>query len=253
MARLKDKVSVVTGAASGIGRGIALLFAKEGSKVVVVDIGPKGGEETVKMIKVNGGEAMFVKADVSKAVEVEQMVKLTVAQYSKLTILCNNAGIISPEPPLFYDLPEEDWNVIIDVNLKGAFLCCKYAVPAMIQSGGGSIINISSTAGLFKSPYLAYAASKGGIIALTKSLSLQLADYNIRANVICPGRVDTPGMAAAFQKLGHSPLEESRKQRLIPRIGVPEDIGYAAVYLASEEASYVTGSVFSIDGGSLKG
>ncbi|MBN1849926.1 MAG: glucose 1-dehydrogenase [Deltaproteobacteria bacterium] len=250
--RLKDHVSIVTGAGAGIGRGIATLFAREGAKVVVADIVAEKGEETVKMILSDGGEAVFIQTDVSNSPEVKRLVKGTVEKYGKLTTLCNNAGILSDERGLFTDLAEDYWDRIIDINLKSVFLCCKYSVPEMIKSGGGSIVNISSIAGLIKSPNLAYAASKGGIIALTRSLSLQLADYNIRANVICPGGVDTPGSAEARKRLA---VKDNQvfKQRLIPRIGSPEDIGYAAVYLASHEASYVTGSVFSIDGGSLRG
>jgi NAD(P)-dependent dehydrogenase (short-subunit alcohol dehydrogenase family) len=250
MERLREKVSIVTGAGSGIGRGISLLFAKEGSKVVVADIVPEGGQETVKMIEAMGGEAVFMETDVSKAAEVAQMVKLAVDKYGKLSILCNNAALIRVEPPLFTDLPEEDWSRIIDVNLKGVFLCCKYAVPEMIKGGGGAIVNISSIAGLIKSPNFSYAASKGGVISLTRSLALQLADYNIRANVICPGSIDTPGVAAV-RKRGHYKYDLAA--RLIQKKGTPEDIAYAAVYLASEEASYVTGSVFAIDGGTLRG
>ncbi|MBN1627006.1 MAG: glucose 1-dehydrogenase [Deltaproteobacteria bacterium] len=250
--RLKDNVSIVTGAGSGIGRGIALLFGKEGSKVVVADVVPETGEETVKIIRSNGGEAYFVRTDVSKSPEVEGLVKRCIENYGRLNILCNNAGILSDEQGLFTDLKEDYWDRIIDVNLKSVFLCCKYAVPEMIQGGGGSIVNISSIAGLIKSPHLAYAASKGGIIALTRSLSMQLADYNIRANVICPGGVDTPGVSEARQK-SKEKNDVIVRQRLIDRIGIPEDIGYAAVYLASGEASYVTGSVFTVDGGSLRG
>jgi len=252
MMRLEGDVGIVTGAGAGIGRGIARLFAKEGAKVIVADIVHETGEETVKKIRSDSGEADFVRTDVSKASEVAALIHKTVEKYGKLTILCNNAGILSDEHGLFTDLKEEDWDNIINVNLKSVFLCCKYAVPEMIKSKGGSIVNIASIAGLIKSPHLAYSASKGGIIALTRSLSLQLADFNIRANVICPGGVDTPGVAEARKRAGVKDLT-TVKQRLIERVGVPEDIAYSAVYLASSEASYVTGSVLTVDGGSLRG
>ena len=250
MKRLQGKVSIVTGGGAGIGRGISLLFAKEGSKVVVADMAVETGNETVRLIEAAGGEAIFARTDVTKAADVEKMVRLTVSQFGKPDILCNNAGIFPAEPRLISDLPEKAWDRVINVNLKGVYICCKYTLPEMISASEGSIINISSIAGLLKSPNYAYAASKGGIIALTRSLALQYGEYNIRANVICPGSIDTPGRAALRQQRHH---KKDLAIRVIKKEGTPEDIAYAAVYLASKEASFVTGAVFVIDGGSLRG
>jgi NAD(P)-dependent dehydrogenase (short-subunit alcohol dehydrogenase family) len=249
--RLKDRLSIVTGAGSGIGRGIALRFASEGSKVVIADAVPEGGEETVRMINAAGGESIFVKTDVSVAKEVEEMVRSAVNHFGPPDILCNNAGIMGGDGPLdpITNLAEEKWDQIIDINLKGTFLCCKYTVPEMIKCGGGSIINISSVAGTSIAPHAAYAASKAGIIALTKSIALQFARRNVRANVICPGAVSTPGALASRKARGYK--GDTLTSRLIPRPGTPDDIAYAATYLASAESSYVTASIFTVDGGML--
>src|SRR5512145_2729886 len=193
MGRLRSRIGIVTGAGSGIGRGIALLFAKEGARVVVADIGVETGEETVRLIKAGGNEAVFVRADVSKATDVEKMVQVAVNSYGKPTILCNNAGIMAGEPRFVSDLSEEAWDRTININLKGVFLCCKYVLPEMMSTGGGSIINIASIAAFKKSPNYAYAASKGGIVAFTQSLALQYGEHNIRANAVCPGSIATPG------------------------------------------------------------
>ena len=250
MGRLQNKISIVSGAGSGIGRGIALLFAKEGARVVVADIGVETGEETVGLIKAEGGEAIFLRADVSRAADVEEMVKLTVSSFGKPDILCNNAGIMAVEPRFLSDLSEEAWERTININLKSVFLCCKYTLPEMMNAGGGSIINISSIAAVKRSPNYAYAASKGGIVAFTQSLALQYGEYNIRVNAVCPGSITTPGTEKARQE---RPYKVDLATRILKKEGTPEDIGHIAVYLASEESAYVTGSVFVIDGGSLRG
>ena len=249
--RLKDKIAIVTGAASGIGRGIALCFASEGAKVVIADTAPEGGEETMRMINAAGGESMFVKTDVSVAKEVKEMVQSAVDCFGGPTILCNNAGIMGGDGPLdpITNLSEEKWDRIIDINLKGTFLCCKYAIPEMMKCGGGSIINISSVAGTTVAPHGAYAASKAGIIGLTKSIALQFARQNIRANVICPGAVSTPGALASRKARGYK--GDTLISRLIPRSGTPDDIAHAALFLASYDSSYATAAVFTIDGGML--
>ena len=250
MGRLQNRISIITGAGSGIGRGIALLFAKEGARVMVADIGVETGEETVGLIKAEGGEALFVQADVSKAADVEKMVKFTVNNFGTPDILCNNAGIMAVEPRFLSDLSEEAWERTININLKGVFLCCKYTLPEMMNAGRGSIINISSIAAVKRSPNYAYAASKGGIVAFTQSLALQYGEYNIRANAVCPGSIATPGTEKARQE---RPYKVDLATRILKKEGTPEDIGHIAVYLASEESAYVTGSVFVIDGGSLRG
>jgi NAD(P)-dependent dehydrogenase (short-subunit alcohol dehydrogenase family) len=250
MGRLQNRVGIVTGAGAGIGHGIALLFAKEGARVVVADISVETGEETVKHIKAEGGEAMFVRADVSNATDVEKMVQSTVNSFGKPYILCNNAGIMAVEPQFLSDLSEEAWERTINVNLKSVFLCCKYTLPEMMNTGSGSIINISSIAAVKRSPNYAYAASKGGIVAFTQSLALQYGEYNIRANVVCPGSITTPARENARRE---RPITADLATRILKKEGTPEDIGHIAVYLASEESAYVTGSVFVIDGGSLRG
>lgn len=250
MGRLENRIAIVTGAGSGIGRGIALLFAKEGARVVVTDISAETGEETVKLIKAEGGEALFVQADVSKATDVEEMVKSTVSSFGKPDILCNNAGIMAVEPRFLSDLSEEAWERTININLKSVFLCCKYTLPEMMNADRGSIINISSIAAVKRSPNYAYAASKGGIVAFTQSLALQYGEYNIRANVVCPGSITTPAREKARRE---RPVAVDLATRILKKEGTPEDIGHIAVYLASEESTYVTGSVFVIDGGSLRG
>jgi len=250
MGRLENKIAVVTGAGSGIGRGIALLFAKEGAHVAVVDISADAGEETVEIIKAEGKKTVFTQADVSKAADVEKMIKDTINHFGKIDILCNNAGIMAVEPRLLSDLSEEDWERTITINLKSVFLCCKFALPEMVEAGGGSIINISSIAAVKRSPNYAYAASKGGIVAFTQSLALQYGEYNIRANAVCPGSITTPATQKARRE---RPYKVDLATRILKKEGTPEDIGYIAVYLASDESAYVTGSVFVIDGGSLRG
>jgi NAD(P)-dependent dehydrogenase (short-subunit alcohol dehydrogenase family) len=250
MGRLQNKISIVTGAGSGIGRGIALFFAKEGARVVVADIDIDAGEETVRFIRNEGGEAVFAMVDVSKAADVEEMVKRTVNSFGKPDILCNNAGIMAVEPRFLSDISEEAWERTISINLKGVFLCCKYTLPEMMNAGGGSIINISSIAAVKRSPNYAYAASKGGIVAFTQSLALQYGEYNIRANAVCPGSITTPAREKARRE---RPFTVDLATRILKKEGTPEDIGHIAVYLASEESAYVTGSVFVVDGGSLRG
>jgi len=264
MERLKDKVSIVTGGGTGIGRAIALIFAREGCKVVVANRNDQSGNETVQMIKIQGGEAAYIQTNVSKASDVERMVQFAVDIYGKLTVLCNNAAIYGFDTSEIIDFPEEDWDRMMNVNLKGVFLCCKYAIPAMKQAGGGAIVNISSIAGLAKSVQPAYAASKGGVISFTKAIAAQVADYNIRANVICPSTIETPGRTASIKPgyykhdfIDHTADAEKGSElkvinHVIPRFGTPEDIAYAALYLASEESSYVTAAVFPVDGGTVR-
>lgn len=242
--RLANKVAIITGAGSGIGRASAYLFAREGSKLVVADINDAGGEETVTTIMADGGEAVFVHADVSIASEVENLVKVTKDKFGKIDILFNNAGTYI-RPTAVEATEESWWDRIYAVNVKGIFLATKYVVPEMKKAGGGVIINTASGAGVRPlSNISAYASSKGAVITLTKQLAHELGPDNIRVNCILPGLTDTPMVLLS---------EEQRKARLstIPlgRLIKPEDIAYAALYLASYESSMVTGTSITVDGG----
>ena len=248
--RLTGKVAIITGAGAGIGRATALLFAKEGAKVVVADYDSEAGAETVNIIRKEGGEAKFVQVDVSKATDAERMARTTVETYGKLDILVNNAGIYMQADAV--ETTEEDWDRILDVNLKGAFLCSKYCVPEMIKGGGGSIVNIGSEAGLVGiKNQVAYNVSKSGIIALTRSMAVDFAAHHIRVNCVCPGTTETPLVKAALERApdpaaARRALEEVRPAN---RLGRPEEIAAGILYLASDESLYATGSILSIDGG----
>jgi NAD(P)-dependent dehydrogenase (short-subunit alcohol dehydrogenase family) len=256
--RLPNKVAVITGGSSGIGRATALLFAKEGARVAVVDVDSAKGEETVTSIRRNGGEAIFVKTDVSKTSDVQQMVKAVKEKYGKIDILFNNAGIHQNSAGTVVDLEEDDWNKVIDTNLKSMFLCSKYVIPVMAEGVGGSIINAGSIYGQIGSRKVpAYCASKGAIIALTKAMALDHADQRIRVNSTCPGTIYTP-MVERFMNENYARygsksfddmLESRRKAYPIGRIGVAEDIANSVLFLASDESSFITGTTITIDGG----
>ena len=245
MKRLEGKVAVITGAGSGIGRETALLFAREGAKVVVADYVPEAGEETVRQIRESGGEAIFVKTDVSKASDAERMVRETTAKYGKLDILHNNAGILG-RVAFVGDAIEEDWDRVMEVNLKGVFLCSKYAVQEMIKGGGGVIISNASAMGLVGLPGNAsYSAAKGGIIQFTRTMALEYASSNIRVNCICGGWIDTP----MNEELGENIVKWTLRETPLGRWGKPEEVAQAALYLASDESSFVTGTALVVDGG----
>ncbi|MBN1227236.1 MAG: SDR family oxidoreductase [Deltaproteobacteria bacterium] len=264
MGRLDGKVSIVTGSGTGIGRAIASVFAREGAKVVVAEMNEQSGKETVEIIKTEGGDAAFIKTDVSKGLDTERMVQFAVKTYGKLTVLCNNAAIYGFDTREITDFPEEDWDRMMNVNLKGVFLCCKYAIPAMKLAGGGSIVSISSIGALVKSVQPAYAASKGGVLVFTKGIAAQVAEFNIRANVICPSTIETPGRTASIKTgyykhdfIDHAADAEKEPghtimARILPRFGTPEDIAYAALFLASDESAYITAAVFPVDGGTVR-
>jgi NAD(P)-dependent dehydrogenase (short-subunit alcohol dehydrogenase family) len=248
--RLKDKVAIITGAASGIGKATAKLFAEHGAKVVVADIDKDGGSQTVTQIQNGGNEAIFVETDVTLKVDTEKMVAQTVETYGKLDILFNNAGIAMRLPVA--ELPEEDWHRCLDVNLTGVFLCAKAAIPAMQKNGGGSIINMSSIYGVVGADVrAAYVASKGGVTNLTRGMALDYAENNIRVNCICPGFVETPLVAGVIK----TPEEYQALADKHPmcRLGQPEEIAYGALYLASDESAFVTGIALPIDGGYTAG
>lgn len=247
--RLRDKVVVVTGAGGGMGRVAAEIFAREGAKIAVADLSRAGGEETVKLIHEAGGEAFFVQANMASDADVKSLMDQTAERYGALHVLYNNAGIMPNEDASVTDMTDETFALVMDVNLKGAGFACKHAIPHMIAAGGGSIINIASFVALLgcSVPQDVYTMSKGGLIALTKSLAVQFANRGIRANAICPGPIETPLLRQLWTS------EEARNLRLnrIPlgRFGAAEDIVYLGLYLASDESSWTTGAVMVVDGG----
>ncbi|MDE0186147.1 MAG: glucose 1-dehydrogenase [Candidatus Poribacteria bacterium] len=248
--RLANKVAIITGGASGIGQATALLFAKEGAKIVVADLNEESSHETVERIRFAGGEAVYARTDVTSAKDVEEMVQFTCGVYGKLDVLFTGAGIAMRLPVV--DLPEEDWNRCIAINLKGIFLSCKYAIPEMLKHGGGSIINVSSIYGIVGSKNrAAYLASKGGVANLTRGMALDYAADNIRANCICPGFTDTPLVRGIVKT--QEEYQSLAEQHPIARLATPQDIAYGALYLASDEAAFVTGITLPIDGGYTAG
>ena len=252
--RLKDKVAIITGAGSGLGKAAAILFAREGAKVVVAAHREKDGEQTVKSIEKAGGDAILARVDVTKASDVEKVVKTAVDKYGRLDIMLNNAGTPGPGK-LTADITEEEWSRVIAVNLTSVFLGTKYAIPEMLKGGGGVIINVSSVAGVSPRRYTgAYAAAKAAVIQLTRVTALEYARKNIRVNCILPGPIDTP----FFTKVaGGDPekiaifKEMVRNEVPLGRFARPEEIARVALFLASDDASYITGAAFAADGGQL--
>ncbi|MCH7675994.1 glucose 1-dehydrogenase [candidate division KSB1 bacterium] len=247
--RLKDKVALITGSGSGIGRESALLFAREGAKVLVVDLKEELGKKTVEEIKKTNGEASFFRADVSNANEVQAMIQHAEDTLGELNVLFNNAGIFPDKDGSVLDTEEDVWDLVMQVNLKGVFLGCKYGIPALQRAGGGSIINTASFVALMgaATSQIAYTASKGGVLAMTREIAVEFARQNIRANALCPGPVETP----LLQELLSDPEKRRRRLVHIPpgRFAQATDIAQAALFLASDESSYINGTAFSVDGG----
>ncbi len=247
--RLANKVAIITGSASGMGQAAAELFASEGASVVVTDIIVEAGEETALRIRDAGGKAIFVKANVSKEDEVKSMVEAAIDSFGHVDVLYNNAGIMPSDDASVTNLSEEVWDRVLDINLKSAFLCSKYTIPHMVEQGKGSIINVASFVAFMGCtvPQDAYTASKGGMLALTKSFAVQYGPHGIRCNAICPGPIETPLLRHLWTS------EEARNLRLnrIPlgRFGEAGDIIYMALYLASDESSWTTGAWLMVDGG----
>ena len=248
MGQLDGKVALITGAGSGIGRASALAFAREGAKVAVADIVVEGGEETVRMVKEAGGEAFFIRVDVSNAADVEAMVNTVVDTYGRIDCAYNNAGI-EGRLASTDEYPEDVFDKVIDINLTGVWLCMKYELPHMLKQGGGAIVNTASGAGLIGvSGMSAYVASKHGVIGLTKTAALEYAKSGIRVNAVCPGLIQTPmveRITAEQPQLGEALVAAEP----VGRTGKPEEIAESVVWLSSDAASFVTGHAMSVDGG----
>lgn len=247
--RLDGKVALITGGASGIGRVASVLFAKEGAKVVLSDVADDAGAATVGEIDSAGGQSAYVHADVSKASDVEGMVGFAMQRYGSLDVLYNNAGIFHAEDDSVTNTAEAVWDLTIDINLKGVFLGCHYGIPAMLESGGGSIINVASFVALMgaAAPQISYTASKGGVLSMTREIAVEFARKGIRANALCPGPIETP----LLQELLADPARRERRLVHIPigRFGRAEEIANAALFLASDESSLMTGAALVVDGG----
>ena len=244
--RLEDKVAIITGGGSGIGRATAKLFAQEGAKVVVADYKADAGREVAQAIKDAGGDALFVEVDVSDSAQVQRMVRAALDAYGGIDILFNGAGVLAFGTVLETD--EEAWAWLMSINLTGVYLCSRAVIPHMIERGGGSIVNTSSSTGAHDvAPNIAaYVTSKGGVTLLTKAMAVDHAKDNIRVNAIAPGPTDTPMLR---DNLSSEELEAFAATFPMKRLGRPEELAYAALFLASEEASFVTGAILAVDGG----
>ena len=247
--RLENKVAVITGAGSGIGRESALLFAREGARVVVVDVNDSAGEAVASEIRESGGQAVYAHADISKSADAEGMIRVAEASFGRLDVLFNNAGISHAQDDDAVATEEEIWDLTMNINLKGVFLGCKHGIPALRRAGGGSIINTASFVALLgaATPQLAYTASKGGVLALSRELAAIHARENIRVNALCPGPLRTELL------MKYLDTEEKRQRRLVHipmgRFGEAREIAQAALFLASDESSFTTGATFLVDGG----
>ncbi|MGE0763736.1 MAG: SDR family oxidoreductase [Bdellovibrionales bacterium] len=244
----KNKVALVTGASSGIGRQTALGFAAHGAKVVVSDINLDLGQQTAQMIKEAGGIAHFHQCDVTQDEQVKSLIQQTITQYGQLNLVCNDAGI-EGQQALTVDCTVDNWDKVINTNLKGLWLCLKYQIPELLKANGGAIVNVSSIAGLIGFPGLpAYVASKHGVVGLTKTAALEYAQKNIRVNAVCPGPIMTPMLQRLMTS---SPNFKEQIVAGVPehRIGTPDEVASTILFLCSQEAAYITGQCLAIDGG----
>ncbi len=252
--KLKNKVALISGATSGMGQGIAKLFAEEGASVVVSGRNKERGDKIVNEIRKSGGEATFISADISKVDDVEQLTRKVIEKYARINILVPNAGILGIGSVTEVSL--ETWDQTIATNLNGVFYLCRFAIPEMVKAGGGAIVINASIAGFKAFPnHPAYCASKGALISLTKNLAIDYAESKIRVNCLCPGPVDTPFLwdsAKAFPN-PETAVEEAGDKTLMKRLGTPGDIARGALFLASNDSSWITGIALTIDGGIMSG
>jgi NAD(P)-dependent dehydrogenase (short-subunit alcohol dehydrogenase family) len=247
---LEGKVVLVTGGGSGIGRATAQVLARDGARVAVCDRNADGGRETVELVEAEGGEALFVEADVSKGEDMQRFVDAVVARFGALHCAVNNAAA-GGGFRLLEDLPEASWDRVMDVNLKGVHHCMKAQIPAILASGGGSIVNVASVSGMRgEATQAAYSASKGGVIALTKSAAAELGQRGVRVNAVCPGGIRTPAIATYFEQVPEAEAA-SIAVHAMRRLGEPEEIGDAIAYLCSDRSSFITGHALVVDGGVL--
>lgn len=245
MKTFENKVVIVTGAASGIGKATALAFAREGAKVVVSDINETLAKETISQIQQMGSQALFIKCDVSKENEVQHLINKTIQEFGQIDCAFNNAGI-EGAPSSTIECTEENWNKTIDINLKGVWLCMKYQLRAMIKAGQGAIVNCSSIAGLVGFETIpAYVASKHGVLGLTQTAALEYAKQNIRVNAVCPGVIHTP----MLDRFTQGAEEAMASQVPMGRVGKPEEIAETVLWLCSQHSSYITGQNITVDGG----
>jgi NAD(P)-dependent dehydrogenase (short-subunit alcohol dehydrogenase family) len=246
MGRLDGKVCVITGSAGGIGREAALLFSEEGASVCVADVDADAGEKTARECR----DAFFVKVDVTDTGSVKEMYAATAERFGGIDVLYNNAGIMPAEDASVLDTDEEAWQRVQDVNTKGVFLCCKYGIPFLIERGGGSVINVASFVALMgaASSQISYTASKGAVLSMSRELAVEFARRGVRVNALCPGPVETPLLMRLFDE---SPGAYERRRIHLPmgRLAQAREIAHGALFLASDESSYVTGSTFLVDGG----
>ncbi len=247
--RLQGKVALITGAGSGMGRAAAELFASEGARVVVTDVVDDAGEGTVDAVRRAGGDATYVRADVSQWDDCVAMVRAATDTYGALHVLYNNAGVFPADDGGVLETPETTWDRVMEINLKGVWLGCRAAIPALLDSGGGSIVNVASFVAIVgaATAQIAYTSSKGGVLSMTREIAVEYARQGIRANALCPGPIETP----LLQELLSDPARRARRMVHIPmgRLGRAEELAKAALFLASDDASFMTGAALVVDGG----